>query len=351
LSKLVLVQVLRALAALSIAMLHAQHDAETLAERLGRPFWRLDAFPWEAGVDAFFVISGFIMVHASRRLFGRPDARRIFLGRRIARIVPIYWSVTTVYLAVALSAPSLLNSEFLGLGRVAASYFFIPVPRPDGLVQPLYGLGWTLNYEMFFYVLFSVAVAWPRRQGVPALMLAFAGLVAIGRLLGPLPQPLGFWTDPIILEFVYGMGLGLLHAEDARLGPLARGFLAAAALAMLMLAATRLEGAIAYRALAFGIPAALLVAAVAFGPEREAEPSRLAAIGAALGDASYALYLIHPFVIRAGREALWSSGLAGIVGPWGSVALSLAASLAASVAVYRLFERPITESVRRRLAA
>src|SRR5207237_5929129 len=104
----------------------------------------------------------------------------MFLGRRIARIVPIYWTVTTIYLAVALSAPSLLNSEFLGAGGVLASYLFIPVTRPDGLVQPLYGLGWTLNYEMFFYVLFSLAVAWPRRRAVPALMLALAGL-GLGR--------------------------------------------------------------------------------------------------------------------------------------------------------------------------
>ena len=88
-SKLVPVQVLRALAALSIAMLHAQHDAGTLAERLGQSFTPIDAFPWEAGVDVFFVISGFIMVHASAPLFGRAEARSTFLVRRVARIVPI----------------------------------------------------------------------------------------------------------------------------------------------------------------------------------------------------------------------------------------------------------------------
>ncbi|HEX8168624.1 MAG TPA: acyltransferase [Beijerinckiaceae bacterium] len=355
-SKLVLVQVLRALAALSVAMLHAQHDAATLAERTGRAFAPVEAFPWKAGVDVFFVISGFIMVHASARLFGAEGAGRTFLARRIARIVPIYWAVTTLYLAVALAVPEFLNREFLDWSYVAASYLFIPVTRPDGLVQPLYGLGWTLNYEMFFYALFAAAVAWPRKRAVPALAAVLVGLAAAGLLLrlaqpGPLPQPLGFWTDPIVLEFVYGMVLGYLHAEGVRLGPVPRALLSAGAV-MILIAVASLWGVLAtpWRALAYGVPAAMLVAAVALGRERRDE-GRLARIGAAVGDASYALYLIHPFAIRAGREVVWRSGLAGIVGPWTFVVLALAASVLAAVVVYRVFERPATAWVRARLGA
>jgi peptidoglycan/LPS O-acetylase OafA/YrhL len=351
LSKLVLVQVLRAAAALSVAMLHAQHDAAALAERSRRAFVAIEAFPWEAGVDVFFVVSGFIMVHASAPLFGAPGGGRTFLARRIARIVPIYWAVTTLYLAIALAMPAVLNAEFLGWGHVVASYLFIPLTRPEGNVQPLYGLGWTLNYEMFFYALFALAVAWPRRVAVPALGAMLTGLVVIGLLLRPLPQPLGFWTDPIILEFVYGMALGLAYAEGTRLGPAPRALLAAGAVLVLVAVASRFGvWATSYRAFAYGGPAAMLVAAVAFG---RGEPGRrrLARIGAAVGDASYALYLIHPFAIRAGREVVWRSGLSAVIGPWPFVALALAASVLAAVAVYRLFERPATDWVRARLKA
>jgi peptidoglycan/LPS O-acetylase OafA/YrhL len=351
LSKLVLVQVLRAAAALSVAMLHAQHDAATLAERAGRAFAPIEAFPWEAGVDVFFVVSGFIMVHASAPLFGAPGGGRTFLARRIARIVPIYWAVTTLYLAVALAAPALLNAEFLGWGHVVASYLFIPLTRPDGNVQPLYGLGWTLNYEMFFYALFAVAVARSRRSAVLSVGAVLAGLVAAGRLSGPLPQPLGFWTDPIVLEFVYGMALGLLHAEGFRLGHVPRALLGVAAvLTLVAVAAQAGVWATPYRAVAYGVPAAMLVASVAFGPKSR-EGGRIARIGAAIGDASYALYLIHPFVIRAGREIAWRSGLAGLVGSWAFVVLALAAAVLASVVVHRLFERPATAWVRARLKA
>src|SRR5215216_4637338 len=280
-------------------MLHAQHDAAVLAERAGGLFAPIEAFPWEAGVDAFFVISGFIMVHASARMFGAPDGGRIFLARRIARIVPIYWAVTTLYLAIALALPHVLNAELLGWPYVLASYLFVPVTRPNGLVQPVYGLGWTLNYEMFFYALFALAVGRSRRAAVVGLGAVLAGLVVIGRVFGPLPQPLQFWTDPIILEFVYGMTLGLLFAEGVRLGPVARTVLAIAAIVVLTAVATRyVMFATPYRALVYGVPAAMLIAAVAFGREDRAR-GRFAGTGAAIGDASYALYLIHPFVIRA----------------------------------------------------
>ena len=331
-------------------MLHAQHDAATLAEAAGRSFAPVKSFPWEAGVDVFFVISGFIMVYASARLFGTPDGGRLFLARRVARIVPIYWTVTTLYLVVALAAPAALNPEFIGWGRVLASYLFIPVARPDGLVQPLYGLGWTLNYEMFFYAVFATAIVHPLRRAVLVVAAALAALAAIGILFGPLPQPLGFWTDPIILEFVFGMGLGLLYAEGVRLGGAPRAVLAAAAIIALIATTTLdLMAAAAYRPLLYGLPAAMLVAAMAFG--RKSPKGAGARSGEAIGDASYALYLIHPFVIRAGREIVLFSGLAGALHPWAFILLALSGAVLASVAVYRFFERPLTSAIRAWLSA
>jgi exopolysaccharide production protein ExoZ len=158
-SKLLYVQILRAFAALSVAVLHAQHDAGTIAAQLNWPFQVLHHIPWGAGVDVFFVISGFIIVHSSQKLFESPHARGIFLARRLGRVVPLYWTATTLYLTVALVLPGAVNSEILYPGFVLSLYLFIPMERPDGLVQPLYTLGWTLNYEMFSYAIFALVLA------------------------------------------------------------------------------------------------------------------------------------------------------------------------------------------------
>jgi peptidoglycan/LPS O-acetylase OafA/YrhL len=315
-----------------------------MANELGWRFQPFQAVPWAAGVDVFFVISGFIIVHASRNLFEGPGAGRIFLTRRIARIAPLYWTATTLYLAVALIAPDVLNRSILEPGFVLASYLFIPLARPDGLAQPLYSLGWTLNYEMYFYLLFALVIFLPMRKAVIGLAAALAVAVALGRL-APLPQPLAFWTDPIVLEFAFGMVLALLKAEGFALSRGLRAVLVAVGLLLLLGAAQ----AGLPRAVGFGVPAALFVAAAALGSDRVRPTTWLTQAASALGDASYALYLIHPFVIRAGREILVKSGLASVIGPWGYVLLATAGAVVASLMVFRWYERPVTEWVRQRL--
>jgi len=343
-SKLLYIQILRACAALSVAALHAQYDAAEIASRLRWPFQPLRHIPWEAGVDVFFVISGFIMVYASQALFAAPGAGTAFLMRRMGRVVPLYWTLTTLYLAVALVSPTVLNSELLEPGFILASYLFIPWERPNGIVQPLYSLGWTLNYEVFFYLLFAAALIWSRRTAVLVLTGAMVAMAALGKLLA-LPQPLEFWMSPIILEFTFGMVLALLKTEGI---VLSRGLRAALVIggvgALAAGAALDLP-----RVLAHGLPAALFVAGAALGADRERPKTRLARMGVALGDASYALYLIHPFVIRAGRELTLHSGLGTLIGPWGYLAMVLAGSVLASLLVFRWYERPVTELIRGRL--
>jgi exopolysaccharide production protein ExoZ len=350
--KLVPIQVLRAAAALAVAILHAQYEAGLLAATSGRSFRAFDLLPWEAGVDVFFVISGFVMVFASQRMFGRgwggaEPVVQVFLARRIARVVPLYWLATTLYLLLAVTSPGIV-SVAPSVGFVVASYAFWPAARPDGLVQPLYSLGWTLNFEMFFYLLFALTLPWPRRMAVLVVSTALAVLVAIvaGKAM---PLPLSFWGDPIVLEFVLGMALGLARTEGLLLAPLARLVLGGLGLALFALVEAGF-GSTLPRVLVFGLPAGCLVAACGLGREHAlAEETRLTRIAAVVGDASYALYLTHPFVIRGLRRLIEVAKLDIAVGPWPFVALGLVAALAASIGVHLLIERPVAGATRRLL--
>jgi exopolysaccharide production protein ExoZ len=349
--KLVAVQVLRALAALMVAMHHAQYDAAAVAARAGQPFTYSKLLPWTAGVDIFFVISGFIMVYASADLFGRRDGPRRFLERRIARIVPLYWAVTTVFLAIAFLAPAAINSAAPNLWQVIASYLFVPTVGADGHVQPVYTLGWTLNYEMFFYVLFAFAIVLQRAYAVVAVTAMLMLFVVARPFVAPLSPTLAFWGDPIVLEFVFGMVLGLMRTRGAGLPLAVRLVLGAIGLAVLHLDLVRPDAPVSLPAIAaYGIPAALLVAAAAFHRDSET-PWRFERPLAALGDASYALYLVHPFAIRVLRELVLFLGAGALMGPWAFVGIALVLAVVAALAVYMLFERPTTQALRSAMGA
>ncbi|MFC7397023.1 acyltransferase family protein [Chelatococcus sp. GCM10030263] len=344
--RLLLVQMLRAMAASMVVVHHAQHDAEAVAAHLGLAFTRGDLLPWLSGVDIFFVISGFVMVHASANLFGRVGARRVFLTRRLIRIVPLYWIATTIYLAVALIAPRVLNSDAPSLWQIIASYLFIPFMRADGFVQPVYSLGWTLNFEMLFYFVFAAAIALPRRWAVAAASAGLALLVAGNRYLGPWPLPLGFWGDTIVLEFALGMGLALLRAQGLRLPGLLRLALIAAGFFLLHLDLSAADGGVVPQFLGYGIPAAFIVAAAVLGRET-GRPPVFERFLVALGDASYALYLLHPFAIRALGQLEARTPLGALLGPWGFVALAYLAAVALALAAHRWGERPLLDRLRR----
>lgn len=343
--RLIEIQILRAFAALLVVMHHAQFEATVLADRTGLPFSGSALLPWQAGVDVFFVISGFIIVHAARSLYGVPGGSARFLAHRIARVVPLYWLVTALYLAVAWRAPATLTGgDNLTSGYVAASFLFWPSLRADGLIQPLYSLGWTLNYEMAFYVVFAAGLGWGRGRAFVWLCGALSGLVLLGLLAPALPVPLRFWSNPIVLEFALGGAVGLLRADGLRLSILPRGALALAGLALL--AAAGEQGDLA-RPLAYGIPALLLVAAAALGPaERDAAVSRPTRALASLGDASYALYLLHPFALRGTREGLLRLGLAPTLGPWGAIAVMVVLALLVALVAARFVEQPLTRLAR-----
>ncbi len=282
----------------------------------------------------FFVISGFIMVYSSAELFGARGAAATFLKRRWLRIVPLYWIFTTAWLVAALALPGALNGAELAPGHVAASYLFLPLPAPDGSLQPLYGLGWTLNFEMFFYVLFSAALFLPRGYAVAAVTAALVSLVLLGAI-ADLPPPFAFWTQPIILEFAAGMALGLLHAAGLRIPGAASLALALLGLNLLLV----LPGEDLPRWVALGLPALAIVAGA--GMMQESGGTRRLERGlVALGDASYALYLVHPFVIRPLTMAALFVGISSLAGIALYAAVALGIAVIAALVVHDVIERP-----------
>jgi peptidoglycan/LPS O-acetylase OafA/YrhL len=305
-----------------------------------------------AGVDIFFVISGFVMVYASERLFGRGGATRLFLLRRAIRIAPMYWIATTLVLVYLIAQYGSIGAVTGGSswGYVAASYLFFPAVRGDGIDQPVLGIGWTLIYEAFFYVVFGLLIFMPRRRTVLATGGLLCALVLIALVFGPLPYPIGYWFSPIILEFVIGMALALAYRDGARLSVWAAYLLLAAALAVLVYSWSRADAfpPQAWLRLAlWGLPAAAIVAA----PTLARTPVPRNAFWKTLayfGDASYSIYLFHTLTLTLPRILL-----ARWIEPASAPLLYLVAMLLCAVVpgliIYRFVEKPLTAALRRRI--
>ena len=283
--KLRSIQVLRGVAASGVVVLHA-----TIADPSMSPA-RIGGF----GVDLFFVISGFIMATIGSR---QSPAR--FITDRAWRILPMYWIASLPFLIM----------RWPGLLPALASLALWPV-YGGTFHYPALGVGWTLGYEMLFYLAFAIALT--GRLWMP---LALFGACAAGLAFSPHNAVLEYLGSGLIAEFL----LGVLIARLPRNAWLALP-LALLALLWLSLAPTDYEilsfGRLTWvRFVLWGLPAALIVYA-ALSAERMFK-HRAFNVAVIVGDASYSIYLFHPLVTRAGNWVVLTivSLMIGIAAWW-----------------------------------
>jgi exopolysaccharide production protein ExoZ len=348
---LVSIQYLRGIAAMMVVYHHA-HD------RLAGVYTALPNPLGEAGVDLFFVISGFIMVLTTS---GSSAGPRTFLLRRVARIVPTYWIYTSALALFVALLPSALNQK-VTLPHYLKSLLFVPHIAPlDQSIEPVLPPGWTLNYEMFFYCLFAASLLASAAYRVPILVLALVGLVACGSVFtahGPL---LIAYTSPLLLEFAFGALIGSLYVTGrlAGLDRKAGWSMICGGTAIGVFSATFVLprplvdfDTSPLRVATYGIASVLIVVG-ALTLERTGTNARrrgppLVTLGL-IGDASYALYLTHLFSIVGLRIGWLALGLGTEGLPWAIafVAAGTVVSAIVGVSAYVMLERPLTHAAQK----
>lgn len=349
--KLNSIQLLRALAACLVVFGHCMGFVADFSEQQGFAFSKIP-MPGGAGVDLFFAISGFIMVVASTRMFGQPRGSRDFLLRRIARIVPLYWAVTTLAVMLIIAGGRRVLPEPLA---IAASYFFVPFDttgRSDGFAFPIVDLGWTLNYEMLFYAVFALFIGFGRTRCVQYVTAAIALMVGLGMLFEPAQIAMRFWSQAIMLEFVFGMWIGLAYASGrlqlsvgvrTSLLLIAVLFLAINPLPPLHSATTPND---IYRVIGWGLPTAGLLMAAVSGPWPGYGWAERALV--LIGDSSYSLYLLHPFwLLVVSRSVVYFPR--PVQEPLPLMAIAFLGAIFTSLLVYLLAEKPLTTFLNARI--
>lgn len=343
------IQAFRGIAATAVVLHHACNElgivrGQNLAER----HWFFNTDIGSAGVDLFFIISGFIMVYTTQ---SKSTTASRFLLQRSIRIYPLYWLCSIVGILIYLSPWLQLYDEFRNHGiEYVKSFFLYPsfgAGAEQAMVRPRpLGQGWTLVYEMVFYGIFALALIFNRGRRATFASVGVVALWAGSHLL-----PSGVWrallADSIILEFVFGMALAHLFVATTVQFSTAtsRIFLGVSAAALLGAATIPVYLESVPRVIVFGIPCLLIAAGIVLNRRERQAPKWLLL----LGDASYSLYLTHGLTMLLFRIGYSRSGAIRALPQPVYFVMLLLAVFPIGILCYLLFERPVTQFLKDRI--
>ncbi|NNE56644.1 MAG: acyltransferase [Hellea sp.] len=356
--KLHSIQAMRGVAALLVVFFHTS----SLFRLSGGPRSEAIGHFWErgfAGVDMFFVISGFIMVYVTGEMKPSLASAWQFFKARITRIYPLWWVYALLMMGYFFvtyqqpAAPDVATGKGV-LPHVLKSLFLIPQEA-----EPVLGLGWTLIHEMQFYILFALGLLLPRKL-LPFWLLLWAAIITGAATLGAQPMHANnypqLFISPLNFEFILGAFAGLwLTRDNGRASGLFLWVGAGLFVAAMMI---HLPGKASVfnwqRVAAYGVPSAMMILGAVW-LERQGRLS-VPKFLTRLGDWSYSLYLAHFLVLLALRR-IWQSadgalpealkfGSAGMVDNLAFATIGTTLSIITAAISYHVIERPSLKLLR-----
>jgi exopolysaccharide production protein ExoZ len=337
---------LRAVAAIEVAFRHSDLIVKHFSGSTVTA-WEFYSQVGAVGVEIFFVLSGYIMCAraASYRSGGE------YLKARLIRIVPLYWVFTSAVLLAFLINPRWHLAGFeLTPFMLIRSYLMLP---QSGF--PILGVGWTLEYEMVFYVAVACLAIGASGQARGARMALLAVVYAAGLagvLLGsnnaspgsPSQQAVLHILSPYMLTFATGWLIRLV--EDG--GGLAQNWRIVSAFVVLyLLCLTQAPPEGVHMGMRVALAGGVVVL-FRLAREQLQIDNAINRLGRLLGDASYSLYLSHWFVLSICGKALGSAQIPAVAA-WPVRLLGIGLCLFVGVVVYSWIEAPIDRFLRSRL--
>ena len=351
-----LLQIFRGWAAVLVVLVHSSAIA---SEQHHHPFLGNFFAMGNAGVDFFFVLSGFLIFHIHGKDFGQPRQLTSYLWKRIVRIFPIYWLVTLLILPVYFIVAHYGQGDETHASIILGSLLLVPMARAPILVA-----GWSLRHELLFYFWFVLLIGLRPRWAWPIIGLWVASmLVSVGLSFGTAyryshpvihlllwPQNFEFIVGCLAAVLLYKLPVGIL-SRPMCIGLLLAGlggFLATGFFPGPLFDLARSEHVLLYGGLSFIIVITSTSLDLSGGFSNRIKYSLPYRGFDYLGEASYSLYLLHGPVISilfklAGAQSLYSSFSGSFITP-----VIVILTVGAGCFFHTFVERPLLRRVRRR---
>ncbi len=335
--RLIGVEIARGIAASCVVLYHcARHLNADHATPWLMSFWQFG----HAGVDLFFVISGFIITYVHHDDIGSPHRLGRYIARRFQRIYPLYWIATAATLFLELAA---------GHGLPSISHVLNSLSLQPFAGEPILGVAWTLQYEVTFYIVFGLAI-WNRNLGfvLGVIWLALIGTVAVA---GPLPFVPPLLTSAFSLQFLFGVLAAVwLRRSPATIPPwLWHAGLAGVAIAAFAEDMGWMNGYAEPARLAYGIPSGLIILGAALRSARA--NTKATPLLTALGSASYSIYLFQFVFIGIAWQAWTHIVPKGLAPDWAAFVVLGIAGIVGGCVVSRTCEYPLLGWIRTHMNA
>lgn len=333
-----LIQALRGIASLLVVLFHTTANAsEILKITFLSGFFNFGS----AGVDVFFVLSGFIITYTSLGSINKSKKFSTFIYRRFIRIFPTYWFIISLFLLAQILLPSFYRTHFsFDIKNIFFTYLLLP---GHAMVN---GVSWTLSYELFFYLIFCFAFIIRSKKIAFAVAILYGFILILLPLLGYNYENENPWinliTFPMNVEFIMGVIAALIIVKLPQrfcLPFIVGGSLIFIIDGVFSNADYHIFSNSFNRVVLFGIPAFFVITGlVKYELNKKIIVPKMLLN---LGEASYSLYLIHLPVIVAAFKILARLNIKNTLVTHLCITIIIVIICYACILFYQTVEKPI----------
>jgi len=314
--KYIALQALRGFAAALVVYVHA---LATYGEKIDTTFVNtMSSGLGELGVKIFFCISGFIIFNSSKNMKPGLSSVGYFLRRRVIRVAPIYWIATSIY-----ALKLYLQGAPTSILAFIKSLLFIPYSNDLGLMRPVLGQGWTLNYEMFFYLLFGLGLLFAKTTRVFIVSSILISLMLLRHFdvihygVYWIEDMFFFLSENYLMYFLFGLFVGLLNSKGVfvvkGINETNKIFLMACILVIYLLFRASNLIAPSWLELIVAMVSVICLAICILDSSTNQiatfNRTRFNRLAESVGDASYSTYLTHGFVMGPVARVISLTGI------------------------------------------